>query len=747
MKNKIIILLAAGTFVASAFAGEGRAFAQDSGSQTESAAIEEIVVTAQRRSERIEDVPVSIVSESAQQLQNANITSTMDLSRVVPGLLMSRVGAPSAPAIRGVSTKVVSPGSDANVATYLDGFYQANPVALNRTLLDVANVEVLRGPQGTLFGRNSTGGAILITTQKPSHDLILNVRAEVEENNGRRAAAYGSMGLSDKVAISVSGEISNSDGWLRNIAPNYVFPTAPTESRYIRGRILVEPADMLSIDASVEHGILQDGTATAFSFTAHPIVPGLFPNLSTSPIQTYLGQRNTVRDTWNAGYLTISWDLGWAVVKSLTQIYESASPWDFDLDGSPRVFIHVVANQDQHTKTEEVNLTSKGDNRLQWIAGAYYFHDNSEIRVQTFNSHYGNKTTSWAPYADATYRAVDKLFLTAGVRYTEERKDCLNALMPAGGGGDLSPCTVGVNPVNYEHSTTPRVVVRYELAPNTDVYASFSRGFKSGGFNDMKAVPYSPETISDWEIGFKTRRDRYRVELSGFHYDYKNLQFSYACTVVAPPTCLTAAGTVTTNAASATSYGGEAQFMWSATDQLSFNGGLAFLHARYDSFLNASATATLTATSTPACINPNPILCKNIAVAQDWSGQQLIRAPTWSGNLGFTGDLPTQVGTFELDLNASFVSRYQSDTDSLQCATTNCGRGLKPRLSIAPYTLVDMTLSWKPTGGAGKHFAMALYARNLLDRSTIIRTDASTVGDYVIGGEPRIVGGRFTYSY
>jgi iron complex outermembrane receptor protein len=144
------------TIVSRAFSGAAFAsclFAYGA-AEAQVADLSEVIVTAQRREQRNIEVPVSIVSQSAAQLERANITSTMNLDRVVPGLLMNRVGAPTAPAIRGVSTKVANPGADANVSVYLDGFYQANAVALNRSLLDVANVEVLRGPQGTLFGRN-----------------------------------------------------------------------------------------------------------------------------------------------------------------------------------------------------------------------------------------------------------------------------------------------------------------------------------------------------------------------------------------------------------------------------------------------------------------------------------------------------------------------------------------------------------------------------------------------------------------
>src|SRR5579862_9665387 len=159
LRNTILgsLIVAGQAFVAYGLFGIGANVAQaDEERSNPTSELSEVVVTAERREERSVDVPISVVEQSATQLENAVVLNTLDLSKVVPGLLMTRVGTPTAPAIRGVSTKVTSPGADPNVATYVDGFYQSNFVGLDRTLLDVDSIEVLKGPQGTLFGRNST---------------------------------------------------------------------------------------------------------------------------------------------------------------------------------------------------------------------------------------------------------------------------------------------------------------------------------------------------------------------------------------------------------------------------------------------------------------------------------------------------------------------------------------------------------------------------------------------------------------
>ncbi|MDB5452513.1 MAG: TonB-dependent receptor, partial [Caulobacteraceae bacterium] len=229
-----------------------------------------------------------------------------------------------------------------------------------------------------------------------------------------------------------------------------------------------------------------------------------------------------------------------------------------------------------------------------------------------------------------------------------------------------------------------------------------------------------------------------------FYYDYKNLQSTIVCNVIAPPVCLVAPQTVTTNAAKSTVYGAEGQFRWQATDRLRFDGGVAYLHARYDRFQNANGFAPLTPTSTPACVLANQDLCRNIAVSQDWSGQQLIRAPDWSANISLSYEIPTSFGTFELNGNVSYVDHFQSDTDSLACTVPGCGVGLKPRLVVPARTVTDLTVSWRVPGD---HIEASVFARNLFDKDYIFRTDGSTTGDYVIGAEPRVIGARLKYTY
>lgn len=705
--------------------------------------LEAVVVTAQRREERAVDVPVSIVSQSADQLARANITTTLNLGQVAPGVLIQRVGANAAPSIRGISTKVVGAGADPNVATYVDGFYQANPVALNRSLLDVASIEILRGPQGTLFGRNTTGGAILINTRKPSFAPALIASASVEGLNGRRLVGYGSIGLTDTLAVSFSGSQARSDGWMHNVGAGYEFPSAPQRSYYARARALFTPNDVISLDFSLETGKVQDGGALTFSHYAHPGTAGVFPLLHTDPRETSLSYPNIVKDRWNAAYLTASLDFGWAVLKSLTSARKDKTWWRFDLDGSqPLTVVSPNSRLPQQTITQEVNLTSQGDGRLQWIVGAFYYDDEASSAAFRPAAHNGAETKAWAIYADGTWRMTDQLFLTVGGRYSTEDKHC--SFDPTPPLGRLGDCTGG-DPNSTQHAFTPRAVVRYELASDTNVYGSFARGFKSGGFNIPMAFPrYKPEKITSLEVGFKTQKPRYRLDLSAFHYNYKDLQSTVVCSVLAPPVCPVSPGTFTTNAAKSTVYGAEGQFLWRATDRLRLDGGVAYLHARYDEFLSASAFAPLTPTSTPACVLANQNLCRNIAVNQNWSGQQLIRAPDWSGNISALYDIPTSIGTFEIAGNLSYVSDFQSDSDALPCTVTGCGVGLKPRLTVPAHTLADLTVTWK---SLDKHLEASVYARNLFDKTYVFRTDGNTVGDYVIGGEPRVVGARLKYTY
>ncbi|MDB5453505.1 MAG: hypothetical protein JWO33_2083, partial [Caulobacteraceae bacterium] len=508
--------LIAGAVVA--LCGAGHAAAQSAPPAT-AATLDEVVVTAQRREERLVDVPISVVTKSAEQLQASGVRSMTDIAKLVPAVSVTRLGAYSQPAIRGVSTKANSPGLDANVATYVDGFYQSNPMAINRSLADIENIQVLRGPQGALYGRNATGGAFIITTRTPTHTPTLNLSGEVERYSGHTINGFGSIGLTDNLAVSYTTHWGESDGWLRLIGPGAVnVPAAPRKTRNNRLRLLFEPTDKLNFLVTLEEGFNKDGTSLGFSYYAHPGTPGVSP-LLTDPrnLTSYANVPQIVSALWRGAYLTANADLGFATLTSYSQYRKDRGIWRFDTDGS-NVFTNVGSNarirMPQRTMSQEFTLASKGDGPLTWLAGASYLNDHTaqEFYFLTF-IHPRIETKALAAYADATYAVSDQLFLTVGGRYTQEKKHCSLGANSTGPYGDCP----GGDPNRTDDGFTPRAVVRYEFDPNTSVYGSYTKGFKSGGYNTGSAAgQLRPEKISSFEVGAKTVRGPISAEVAAF---------------------------------------------------------------------------------------------------------------------------------------------------------------------------------------------------------------------------------------
>jgi len=220
------------------------AWAQDN--QTEQGADAdsgEIIVTAQRRAERLIDVPISISALSGNALEQAGIRSTEDLTAVIPGLNFATNGAFAQPTVRGIGTTVTSAGNDANVAIYIDGVYQPNQIANFSDLVDLEQVEVLKGPQGTLFGRNATGGAIRVTTKRPSFTPEARLTASYGRFDDVRLTAFGTAPLSDEIAVSFAFLYGDDQGYVRNIGTGN--RVADSNAMSIRGKILLQPTDGL----------------------------------------------------------------------------------------------------------------------------------------------------------------------------------------------------------------------------------------------------------------------------------------------------------------------------------------------------------------------------------------------------------------------------------------------------------------------------------------------------------------------
>jgi iron complex outermembrane receptor protein len=707
---------------ASSLALSGAAAAQGSAASPV-AELQEVVVTAQRRAERLEDVPIAVTVASGAQLETAGVTRLEDISRIAPGVQISQFAVFTQPAIRGV-TSTLAGSFENNVAVYLDGYYVATSRGLNMDLVNIAQVQVLKGPQGTLFGRNSTGGAILVQTLDPSMtERSGRVQASYLRFNDRRIQAYFSTPIVEGLAWNIAGSFRKSDGYIKDVAG---FDAAPIESYDVSTKLRWTPTEKLTLSGKLETSRLSDARSLATTYEgrsqvlADPRFPGTY--LETRDNRTSINRIPQVASLISTAAGRIEYDMGFARLSALTSYQRQRDKTAFDRDGTKVRLLESFSPDRTSTYTTDVNLSSPEGGRLQYVVGAYYFklrHATPEALVQSYPS-FGfvnsqstfNGNKAYALYGDATLEVAPKLFVTGGLRYSEEKFD--QTVLNANG-------TVRFQGRSKFTDTSPRVAIRYQLAERTNVYGSYSKGFRSGFLNN--AAPFNvvnPEKLDAFEAGYKTARGRLRFDASAYLYNYKDLQVSVSQIVNNIPT------TFSTNAAKARIYGAEAQLQAQVTPELNVNAGIAYTHARYRDFKTAVVNGIgPTGLNISACPNAAPPPA-TVPCTQDLSGQRLIRAPDWMINLGADYTIESTAGKFLLAGNLAYTSRNVPTRPDLLNG--------QPRYDQPGYTIVNLRLSWSPPGR--ENLTLSAVGYNITDARYYIYRTGNTTGDFHTLGTP-----------
>ena len=698
--------------------------AQDAPAPESEQGLGDIIVTAQKRAERLEDVPISITQMSAADLKTSGIVGFRDLASVTPGVNITRTGPYMLPGIRGISSQTTGILAENNVAVYLDGFYLPNQAGLNFEFSDVEQVQILKGPQGTLFGRNATGGAILVTTRDP---LLGKPALDADVSYGRFndlvANMFASVPLGDKAAVSVSGYLRNTDGYVTDL--RFGNDVAKVRNRSVKAKFRWEPTDSFSLIASASYDRTSDPNGNSWqvveSATAGLIVPGAI--VESRPRHTSLSFPAFDVTEAYAASLKATADLAKGITfTSLTRYSEQHDDIGYDIDGSPADISGVFLRQKQASFSQEVNFNiSRG--RFDAVFGGFYFYNSAEspfIRSYSTaglsvlrNKGHGDAT---ALFADISFHLTDRLTLTGGARYNTETKMIdtyqVNGVTLAGG-----------QSLTYQN-VTPRAVVRYEIGPRTNVYASYSQGFKSGTFNynSPSTTPVRPERIDAYEIGLKTASSRVRFDASAYYYDYRDLQVS----AVVPGPGGIGRISVLTNAAAAEIYGVELQGQFAVTASFNLRAGINYNHARYVSFPNGPATTK------------DPITGLNVLnQLQDFSGKQLVHSPDWTGNLGadYVIDLAGS-GKITMAGNLYYTSSYTNYTDSLR--PDGSFRYLQDG-----YALLSGEIGWQ---SADERYGIAVFGRNLTDQRIKVINYGTAFGDVRTYAEPMTYGVRLRVS-
>lgn len=666
----------------------------DSGISSNQNALAEIVVTAQRRKERLQDVPATVTSLGGAELEKMGINNSEDLTLAVPGLIWGRSTAYSQPTIRGIGTRSGG-GDEVNVAMFIDGVYQPDQFATVVELANIERIEVLKGPQGTLFGRNATGGAINIITPKPSFDLTGSASLTYGDFEYRKAAAYISGPIvQDKVAASLSVVAYGDDGYIKNL---YLNETQGSSKGWaVRPKVLIRPSDRVTAEInglftrSNDNALLSpyavNGDSAAGAQVNNPILNTARLPLSTivptQPYTTATAFVPTDISTITMGDMHVTYDFDWASATLLAAHGRNKLDSRTQTDASPLALSSPYLRQDRDYTVANLSLTSPSGKRLTWIGGVESFFSDYDAPVVsntrrtstgTFlvtDVFQGEKAKSYAVFGEATYEIAPRLFLTAGLRYSWENK--------------RSYREINTGPVVHGDGTwgkvTPRAVIRYAFTDDVNVYASYSEGFKSGILDQTRAVPLKPEIVKAYEIGAKmTIANRIRAEIAGFHYDYKDLQVSTILQIQGVPTNLGQnAGTVAIN-------GLEASASVAVISNITLDGTVTLLHTKIDDFPNASVTI------------PGPSGFGNITGSRDLDGFELLRAPKVTYSVGPTYQTPLFDGTFTLTGRVFHSGAYWVDLGNF--------------VRQPAFSVVNASATWKSNHG----YYVTVFGQNLSD--------------------------------
>jgi iron complex outermembrane receptor protein len=517
-------------------------------------AIEDIVVTAQKRQQRIVDVPASISAITGEQLERAGLNDIRTFAAQIPGLNFSNHAdlKTSETSIRGVRSESRSAGQDPAVATYLDEVYLGGGVGAGIDFYDLERIEVLRGPQGALFGRNTIGGVISLTTRRPTFEPEAYLELGVGNYNlwEGRAAVSGPL-VADKLAIRMAGLLTDRGGFTTNLSTGA--DIEQSKRRSVRGSVLLIAgerteflltADYLDVNQRSNALETLSYASGAGNLLARAI--GGFPGPNSDPFdRKVFGDFDPVERMKASGTsLRITVDLDQVELVSISGYREHSYFGRYDTEQTDATWTYSASPEDVWRASQEVRLTSTGGGPLQWVIGGFYFAQRTinEFRGEFGNdllttlrlppgffvSSYGNqKTTSYAGFGSATYAFTDRISVTAGARYTWDDKrivyDQNDAIGVIGGSRSFE--------ANRSFDAfTPNVSLNVKPSEDLLIYGLVSRGFKSGGFNDFigdaTAVGFGPETLWNFEAGVKGQAFDRRLQFSAsaFTMQWKDIQ-------------------------------------------------------------------------------------------------------------------------------------------------------------------------------------------------------------------------------
>lgn len=595
--------------------------------------LQDIVVTAQRRAERLQDVPVTVSAFSQVAIENLHLNDPIQTSKFVPGMISQHnAGLASANSyyLRGLGNSQSVPTFDAPVTTYVDDVYIARQNANNYAFFDTERVEVLRGPQGTLFGRNTTGGAINVILRRPAKQF--GAKLEATAGSYRRYTIKGTVDapLSETVRTKLSAFYLQDRGYLKNITTG---EHLNGEKNYgVRGDVRLLPVPGLTIDGSLEY------TVNNSTYMGLRTVPGANPYINggtTRPVfyETAAGlpkgqctdnNVNTLLATGKgscnrsenfAAGINAAYDVGGGTLnyifgyRHLDQGY--SNQYDANTVNKYAGFI-IVDNGTHEQWSHELKFNTRfADDRVRLVTGLFYLHERSDDRQTTFSGgttsfvviqdqHLLPKTKTAAIYAQADFDITRQLTLTAGGRYTWERKRVnylASTQFPGFGYTSAQVAAFGIPLRQTYKKFTPRVALSYKVTPDILLFASATNGFKSGGWNGGTAAPqnavlFNPEKTWSFEGGIKSDFFNHRARFNATGYFAKTKDLQVTAGVISPITKAIIA--LPFNAGTFEAYGLEIESSFQLSRNLNVFANPSFMHGEYTYIVPTSTALTTT---------------------------------------------------------------------------------------------------------------------------------------------------------
>lgn len=679
----------------------GAVIAEESG--VSGGLLEEIIVTAQKREARLQDTPISITAISGDVMESIGIRTIEDFTFFVPGITVTN-DSMAIVNIRGIGTSAFGVATDPSSTVQIDGVYQPRPTTGYQDMFDVERVELLRGPQGVLFGRNSTGGTMNIISKAPTDEFESSVGVTLGSYNKRTVSGTVSGAFSDNVRGRVT--------LLRNVRDG-IYDDVVTGDQYqdqdnFAGRAA------LSIDLSENFELILRGDFSRENETGYPAVRSFYPQgLIDAGATVPTGDLNLAFDTkpvsdldvWGVSATAI-WSGDDYTFKSITAYRESEIDQVIDADATDLFLFDIGFQENSRSFTQEIQLSNNNADKFEWIVGAFFLNEDGDGGIDILFQNpkivipEKNSTNAYALFGQGTYSITDRLRATLGARYSYETKNYNFSTSVNGNVVDSG------SPDDSWVAWTPKVSLDYSVNENVLAYVSATNGFKSGGFQLGDAGAFEPEDLWSYEAGIKSTllERRLRANVGIFRYDYTNLQVVEFIGGVA----------TTSNAGKAEINGLEAEFVARVSSGLDLNMTIAYLDAKYTNFFEGG---------------------------EDFSGNRLANSPEWAYSLGIQYRVNVRSGG-ELSVRGDYAWRD----------TVDFKRNNLPQFRSDTYSLLNARVSYTTPDNS---WEISAYGRNLTDEryATYITVGRNAAGaadpslPVTVFGEPRQYGIQIRKNY